>query len=334
MRGWTRRVFALVITGALAATTLACSTEATDNTGAETTTDMADGAWPRTIEHELGETVIEQPPQRIVNTAASITGTLLAMNAPVIASAATDPSGITDDKGFFSQWADEADAVGVDVLYPGSGFDLESLIVEDPDLVILSVSGTDSVSENYEQIAAQFPTIAVDYSRQSWQELATELGEALGLEDEAQQAIDDFDAYIENAAAKIKAPGNGAAIVSYNGPDGHQGVAKAGGPHADLMEALGVQINEAPEELDTSEQAHDDFAFFSMENLSRAITGDAVFLLSGTDETVAEFTGEPALANLDAVQNGAVHPLGPTSFRIDPYSGREVADAVVAVLGE
>lgn len=341
MRSLSMKLFTTITVGTLAFATVACSTDdsedatSTSSSAASTSGSASQdsGQWPRTITHELGETVIEAQPERIANTALSATGTLLAINAPVIASAATNPSDITDDKGFFSQWADVADEKGVEVLYPGLQFDMESLIVQDPDVVIVSISGADSVSDQYDQISAQFPTIAIDYSKQSWQELATELGAALGLEDDAQAAIDEFDDYIADAAGKITAPEGGATIVSFNGPGQTQGIAKKGGPHADLMEELGVEIHESDPSLDTSERVRDDFAFVSFENLSQAITGGSVFLLTGTEETAASFLAEPTVANLDAVKNDAVYPLGPTSFRIDPYSGRQFADAVVVALG-
>lgn len=338
------KFLSIALAGATALTLAACSTG--EGGTAETTTAVADaaagaedagssaeeGTWPRTITHELGETVIEEKPERIANTAISVTGTLLAMDAPVSASAAAGVSGMTDEQGFFTQWSDVADERGVEVLYDGLEFDMESLIAADPDLVILSVSGNDSVADHYEEISAQFPTIAVDYSKQTWQELATELGAALGLEEEAENAITEFDDYATAAAERIQAPEGGVSIVSYNGPGGEQGIGKTTGPHAELLETLGLDVVEADPALDTRGQKRSDFSFVSFENLSRAATGEAVFLLRGTADTVEKFKGEAVLANLPAVQNDAVHPLGENSFRVDPFSGREIVDAVETAL--
>lgn len=344
MRALTQKLLATVAAGSLAFTAVACSSEETTDS-ADTTTSSASvddkasssaetGEWPRTIEHELGETVIETKPERIANTALSVTGTLLAMDAPLVASAATNPNPLTDDKGFFTQWSKDADTAGVEVLYPGLQFDMESLIAQDPDLVIVAVSGNDSVADEYEQISAQFPTITIDYSKQSWQDLAGELGDALGLETEADQAVKEFDTYIADAAAKIEAPEGGVSIVSYNGPGETQGIAKAGGSHGLLMEDLGIETVEGPADLDTSAQAREDFIFVTYENLSQSVDGEAVFILTGTDEKANEFKADATLANLAAVQNDAVYGLGPTSFRIDPYSGRLIADTVVEALGK
>lgn len=294
---------------------------------------LAQDGWPRTIVHEAGELVLEAPPRAIASTALSVTGTLLAIDAPVIASAATAPNATTDSKGFFSQWAATADERGVSVLYPGLRFDLEAVIAAQPDLVIVSTSGADSVREHYDTLVAQgLPTIVVNYSNKTWQELALQLAEATGLETEAEDAIARFDAYAAEAAERIEAPKGGVSIVSFNGPSSDTAVAKRTGPHARLFEALGLTVNEAPAELDVSVQARSDFAFVTLENVSASVTGETVFLLSGTPATVAAFTSEPTLANLPAVVSNRVYPLGPTSFRIDYFSGIQLIDTVVSAL--
>ncbi|MDO4927891.1 MAG: Fe2+-enterobactin ABC transporter substrate-binding protein [Corynebacterium sp.] len=334
-----RSVAALSTLALLTSGLVACSSDDdadTSTTSNETTTSDASDAtaneWPRTVEHELGETELTAQPTRIVSTSITLTGTLLAIGAPVTASAATNPSDLTDDQGFFSQWADIATDQGVDVLYPGLEFDMEALIAADPDLVVISTSGADSVKDHYEEISELFPTVAYDYSDSDWQDLAVELGDATGLEDEADAAITEFDDYVSDAAAKITPPEGEVNIVSYNGPGENQGIAKKAGAQSQLLEALGLNVAEAPEDLDASPQKRSDFAFVSFENLSQAITGDTIFLISATDAEVADFLGEPVLANLAAVESGQVYPLGLTSFRIDPYSGREVVDAVVTAL--
>ncbi|XMN07222.1 hypothetical protein ACK8N7_14800 [Streptomyces griseobrunneus] len=66
-------------------------------------------AATRSVEHDAGtaEKVPAQP-KRIVSVSVTMTGHLLALDAPVIASQATPPSVITDKQGFFTQWSDAA----------------------------------------------------------------------------------------------------------------------------------------------------------------------------------------------------------------------------------
>ena len=288
------------------------------------------GGWPRTIESVAGKTTLAAKPRRVVSTTPSVTGILLAIDAPLIASAATTPSPLTDAKGFFSQWAEAADRKGVKVLYPNVNFDIEAVIGAKPDLVILSATGRDSaLSHRAELEALGIPSIVVDYSTQSWQDLATQLGKALGLEAEASAAIARFDADLAQAAQTIDTRGARVTVVGYN-IAGSYSVARPTSPVARLLETLGFAVVPVPPALQPDSARASDFTFFSRENLSAAITGDAVFLLRGTDKDVKAFLAEPVLANHPAVLGQRVYPLGVTSFRIDPYSGRQVIETVRA----
>ena len=59
------------------------ATGGSDSSGADS------GDWPRTVTDEQGEVTIDKKPTKIVSTSPSVTGTLLAIDAPVVASAAT-----------------------------------------------------------------------------------------------------------------------------------------------------------------------------------------------------------------------------------------------------
>ncbi|UVL57802.1 Fe2+-enterobactin ABC transporter substrate-binding protein [Pseudomonas sp. B21-009] len=267
-------------------------------------------------------------PLRIASTSPSVTGILLAMEAPLVASAATTPSRMTDSKGFFSQWAAVADQRKVEVLYPNLVFDIESVIGVNPDLLVLVATGADSVVQHQAELEAQgIATVVVNYSNQSWQQIATRLGQAAGLQAQAAAAIKDFDDYTARAAATIKAPVGGVSIVGYN-IGGSYSVGRASSPQARLFTALGIKVASLPPAMSGEVTRAVDFEFISRENLSAAITGESVFLLGGTDADVQAFVADPLLANLPAVVQKKVYALGPTSFRIDYYSGRQMIDTV------
>lgn len=288
--------------------------------------------WPRTVKHMAGELTLDARPERIVSTAPSLTGVLLAMEAPLVATAATTPSPMTDGKGFFSQWAGVADERGVDVLYRNLNFDIEAVIGQDPDLLIASSSGLDSVLQHYAELQAQgIPTLVVNYSNQSWQEMAVQIGEATGLEKEASAAIERFETYAAEVAASLTGEKGTATIVGYN-IGARYSIGRPESPQARLLSSLGFEVPGMPQMQAAEETRRSDFDFISHENLSAAITGDTVFLLRGTDADVEAFMADPVLANLPAVKNRRVYPLGPTSFRIDYYSGREMIDTVARYL--
>ncbi|MEG0859207.1 MAG: Fe2+-enterobactin ABC transporter substrate-binding protein [Pseudomonas sp.] len=270
----------------------------------------------------------QSKPLRIVSTTPSVTGILLAMNAPLVASAATTPSRLSDAKGFFTQWADVADQRGVQVLYKNLVFDIEAVVGANPDLLVISATGADSVAQHQAELQAQgIETTVVNYSNQSWQEMATALGKATGLELQASEAIKRFDDYAAATAARIK-PGEGTAtVVGYN-IGGSYSVGRASSPQARVLQALGFNVVDVPAAQEGQINRSTDFAFISRENLSAAISGDSVFLMGGTDADVQAFLADPVLANLPAVINKRVYALGPSSFRIDYYSGMQMIDAV------
>lgn len=284
--------------------------------------------WPRTVKHVSGELTLAAKPVRIVSTAPSLTGILLAMDAPLIASTATTPSAMTDDKGFFLQWSGVADERGVDILYRNLNFDIEAVIGWEPDLLIASSSGADSVIQHYGELEAQgIPTFVINYSNQSWQDMAIQIGEIAGLEKEAAAAIERFDTHVAEVAASLTKEKGTASIVGYN-IGATFSIGRPESPQARLLSSLGFEVEGMPQANSGDVTRRSDFDFISRENLSAAITGDAVFLLRGTDADVEAFLADPVLANLPAVRNKRVYPLGPTSFRIDYYSGREMVDAV------
>ncbi|MGQ3676476.1 Fe2+-enterobactin ABC transporter substrate-binding protein [Xanthobacter sp. TB0139] len=301
---------------------------ALQQTQAQEATRTHETGWPRTIQHEAGPLTLAAPPKRVISTTPSVTGILLAINAPVISSAATTPSILTDGKGFFSQWAQLADERDVSVLYKNLTFDMEAVIGADPDLVVVSATGADNATLYYDELVAQgIPTIVVNYSNHRWQELATQLGQATGREQDAQAAIGRFNAYAAKVAATLAPPETTATIVGYN-LGGSYSIARPESPHARLLTALGFTLTGLPDELSSQVTRRSDFDFISRENLTTAIGGETVFLLNGTDADVEAFLADPVLANLPAVKKRQVYPLGPTSFRIDYYSGRQMIDAV------
>lgn len=65
--------------------------------------------WPRQVTDSRGSHTLESQPQRIVSTSVTLTGSLLAIDAPVIASGATTPNNrVADGQGFLRQWSEVA----------------------------------------------------------------------------------------------------------------------------------------------------------------------------------------------------------------------------------
>ncbi|MGB7391628.1 hypothetical protein [Marinomonas sp.] len=74
--------------------------------------------WPRSIMTSKGLLTLQQAPKRIVSTSVTLSGTLLAINAPLVASGATTPNtSVASEQGFMRQWSAIAKERGLVPLY-------------------------------------------------------------------------------------------------------------------------------------------------------------------------------------------------------------------------
>ncbi|ALJ19173.1 Fe2+-enterobactin ABC transporter substrate-binding protein [Microbacterium sp. No. 7] len=289
----------------------------------------ADGAWPRTITHAAGETEIPAEPVRIVSTSPSITGSLLAIEAPLAASAAAMVTPLTDDEGFFTQWASVAHERGVEVLYADLQLDLDAIDLFEPDLIIGSVNGADATLEAYEQLSEIAPTVLLDYGTVTWQELTAELGGITGLEEQAAATIAEYDAWVAEKAESIALPEQPVTAGVYLGADGLWAFGETS-PQAQLLTALGFAYEPAAAELSSQQAGANGVDVISSENLAGAFDAtQTMFLVAmGGGDPVAAFTADPLVANLPAVAAGRVHSLGTEAFRLDYYSARNTVELI------
>ncbi|MCX8997371.1 Fe2+-enterobactin ABC transporter substrate-binding protein [Rhizobiaceae bacterium BDR2-2] len=288
----------------------------------------AEDGWPRTFVNVDGSTTeIPKKPERILSTSVAITGPLLAIDAPVIASASAG------NGTFFAQWAEVATQHGVENVWPAGTVDLEAVYAVRPDLIVVAASGAGSATDQIDAFRQVAPTILVSDGNETWQELATQLGKASGLEEQASAAIADFDAYVADAREKITVPEGTANIISFHGPGRPNQIARAGGAHASLLTALGFTMEDPDPAWHTQANNRGDFVWAPYENLVD-LTSQTTFLLQVDDSKAAAFLDDPVLANVPSVRTGQVYGLGVNSFRIDPFSGREIVDGIVAKFGK
>lgn len=300
------------------------ATDAGSDTDAQAT---ADAQWPRTFTNADGTTteILEQP-ERIASTSVTVTGSLLAIEAPVVA------SGSAGNGNFFAQWDAIAQERGVQNLWSAGSVDLEALYGQEPDLIVVSVTGADSVLDQVADLNEIAPTIVVDYGGQTWQELATELGTATGLETQAEQTVTGFDEYVAQAKDQITIPDGSVNIVSFNGTGEDNPIARVGSAQASVLTGLGFTIEDPDIAWHTQAEPRADFVWATYENLSN-LTAETTFILSQDDAGAQGFAQDPILANLPSVANEQVYGLGVNSFRIDLFSATEIVDTVAATFG-
>lgn len=272
-------------------------------------------------------TDIPATPRRILSTSASVTGTLLAIDAPLTASASAA------NGQYFPQWADVARARGVENIWPAGDVDIEAAIALKPDLIVVSTGGADSALGQLGELRAIAPTILVDYGSQSWQDLAIQLGKATRLEAKAAARIAEFDRYVAEARNRIAVPTGKVNIISFNGAGTTNPIATSNGAHGRLLAALGFTVEDPDPAWHAATEARGDFVWAPYEMLTR-LTASTTFLLRANEERVAAFLGDPVLANLPSVRARQVQSLGANSFRIDYFSATQIIDGIVKTFGK
>lgn len=280
--------------------------------------------WPRTFLNADGSsTTLHAPAKRILSTSVSITGTLLAVNAPVVASATA-----TTGK-YFAQWKSVAVQKGVERLWPAGSVDLELAYAYAPDLIIVSLGGADSALGQLEALRQVAPTVVLDYGGQNWQQLARQIGQVAGIEQQVAEKIEMFDAYIARSRDAMTLPEGPVNIISYNGPGVTNPIATPDGSHGMLLKSLGFDIEGPDPQWQAGPSRLNDFVRSHYEHLTE-MKARTTFLFNATDAKVPQFLKDPVLANLPSVQTQQVYGLGANSFRIDYYSAHEIVDGIVA----
>ncbi|KIP52539.1 Fe2+-enterobactin ABC transporter substrate-binding protein [Leucobacter komagatae] len=324
-----RRLPTLVAAAAAAALLLAgCSSTAPEQAAADTASESG-GDWPRTIEHAAGSTTIDEQPLRIVSVAPSVTGGLLSIEAPLVATGAAPVTPLSDENGFFTQWADVAVERGVEVAYKDLELDIDAVDQFEPDLIIGSANGGDNALDAYEQLSEIAPTVLLDYGDATWQELTTQLAEITGLEDTATEVLADYDAWVAGEAKKLTLPPQPTTALIYMGAEGSWPFAPDS-PQAMLLSSLGFDYQPPKDEFLTEGQGGR-VGILTSENapdgLADAETIMIVAMLGG--DPVAEFSKDPLLANLPAITSDRVFTMGPQSFRLDYYSAKLTVELLV-----
>nr|WP_295885168.1 iron-siderophore ABC transporter substrate-binding protein [uncultured Devosia sp.] len=160
-------------------------------------------AFPVTIQHAHGETVIAAEPQRIVTWGWSNEDAVIALGKVPVGMPFQSYGG--GDNGIHDWVEDALEAAGADtpvILDAGGEPPIEQIAALTPDLIIAAYSGI--TAEQYALLSGIAPTIAYSGApwSTSWQDLTLIIGKALGKEAEAQVLVDDTTTWVKAEFAK------------------------------------------------------------------------------------------------------------------------------------
>ena len=289
--------------------------------------------WPRQITDSRGPHTLESQPLRIVSTSVTLTGSLLAIDAPVVASGATTPNNrVADGQGFLRQWSDVAKARKLSRLYIGEP-SAEAVAAQMPDLILISATGGDSAMTLYDQLSTIAPTLIINYDDKSWQALLTQLGEITGHEKQAAERITEFDKKLAALKEKMKLPPQPVTALVYTAAAHSANIWTKESAQGQLLEQLGFTLADLPGGLHASQSQgkRHDIVQLGGENLAAGLNGQSLFLFAGDQKDADAINANPLLAHLPAVEGKRVYPLGTETFRLDYYSAVLVLQRLAAL---
>lgn len=291
--------------------------------------------WPRDITDSRGTHTLEHKPLRIVSTSVTLTGSLLAIDAPVIASGATTPNNrVADAQGFLRQWGDVAKERKLARLYIGEP-SAETVAAQMPDLILISATGGDSALALYDQLSPIAPTLVINYDDKSWQQLLTQLGAITGNEKQAAERIAEFDKQLAALKQQMKLPAQPVSALVYTAAAHSANLWTPESAQGKLLQQLGFTLAPLPAGLHTSQSQgkRHDILQLGGESLATGLNGQSLFLFAGDKKDADAIYANPLLTHLPAVQNKQVYALGTETFRLDYYSAMLVLKRLEALFG-
>lgn len=265
--------------------------------------DAADAAYPVTIEHAFGETVIPEEPERVVAWGWGSADAVIALGVVPVAIPFQSYGGGED--GVLPWIADalaERGASTPTVLPDSAEAPVEAIAAAEPDLILATYSGI--TAEEYQLLSAIAPTVA--YPDQPWatpwRDLVEITGEALGRSEVATQVLADIDAAI--AAEADAHPEFADVTVAQVWDTGDTFyVYSPADPRVQFTEDLGFETAPSVTELETDEASF--FFTLSHEELDR-LTSDLLVAYADTPEDLDAFLGSAPARTMPQVQAGAV----------------------------
>lgn len=295
--------------GALAA----CSTDSTPSTASSTAAGDT-SAFPVTIEHALGETVIEEAPKSVATVSWANQDAAIALGVVPVAMPFSTYGG--DENGYLPWTLEALEELGDErptLFSDTDGIPFDELELAGPDLILGTYSGMSE--DDYAQLSKIAPTTA--YPEVAWgtdwiQQLDV-TGRALGLVDEADalktQIEDDIAAAVE-AAPEIK--GKTFAYLSFSSTDPSTVTYyTTADSRVEFVESLGLVS--APSIVELSEGNDQFFGEISAE-LADTIDADIVFAYVDDAAHLAAVQADPLLSKIPAVASGAIVQLDDPTF--------------------
>ncbi|MFG6119663.1 ABC transporter substrate-binding protein [Thalassobacillus sp. B23F22_16] len=251
---------------------------------------------PYTIEHAMGETTIEEKPERVVILTNEGTEALLALGVQPVGAVKSwlgDP--------WYDHISDQME--GVEVVGDESNVNIEKILELQPDLIIGNKMRQEDIYDKLSEIA---PTVFAETLRGEWQENFMTYSKALNKEEEGKQLIEEYDQRLEDFADQAGDKLDQEVSVVRFMPD-HVRIYHKDSFSGVILDQIGFNRPE-------SQQAEDFMEKATKERIP-AMEGDVLFHFAyetgdgAAEEMQQEWLNDPLFKNLEVVKSGDVHEV-------------------------
>jgi iron complex transport system substrate-binding protein len=271
----------------------------------------ATDAFPVTIEHAFGETVIDAEPLRVVTWGWGSADAALAIGVVPVA---IPFQGYGGDSGGVLPWvADRLAELGAQtptILPDSAEAPIEAIAAAEPDLILAHYSGL--TAEEYDLLSAIAPTVAYPDQAWStpWREVIETTGRALGRSAAAADVLDGIDDAVASAAAEHpEFAGVSVAQVWDTGDTFY--VYSPADPRVEFTEDLGFVTAPSVTELSTGESTF--YFTLSHEQLDR-LSSDLLIAYADDRSSLDAFLASAPAQAMPQVTEGAVAGVVGQSF--------------------
>lgn len=296
----------LVVAGCSDKETSTDENNSNETTGSSNSEDSAT-QYPIVIKHALGETVIEEKPERVATVAWANHDVALALDVvPVGFSAAN--YGVQDESGMLPWTAEKLKELGEEnpnIYQDTDGIDFEAISDSNPDVILAAYSGL--TQEEYDTLSEIAPVVAYPETPWviTWRDQILYNAKGMGMEEEGKQLIADTEKLIQDKANEFpEIKGKKAAFGMFNATDLSKFyIYTPADPRGELLEDLGMAY---PESIKA--QVQDESSFYielSSENAD-ALNDAEILIAYGDDNTLKALQADPILGEVPAIKNGTV----------------------------
>lgn len=272
----------------------------------------AQDAFPVTIEHVFGETVIEQKPERILTISWMSQEAIIALGETPVAMQRQGWGGNADGYLPWTIAALEARGETLPPVFDGSaGLPFEEILGHAPDLIFAPYGGY--TQEDYDRLSAIAPTVAYRGApfTVEWRYVVETAGRVLGKSEEAAQLLQTIDERFADYRKQYPIL-EGATFIFGNGSNGEDGTIGfyiPGDPRVGLLTDLGLVPSPSLASLPTDSFAQQ----VSLEHLS-VMEADVFAAWYSTQEDLDKINANPLFSRWTPIADANFVPVVGSSY--------------------